>query len=141
MSWSQSSSASCPSGGIAYTVRSGRRPSPGGLCGLDPPGRLELLDGPVEGTHLALGIVLAPLMYQPLHLVRVKGPLGEQGERGQSDGPLRWPSYARRHIAYQGPARRHRLERLGGEPAGGGGAGSDLPDRRAAGRGRGEISV
>jgi hypothetical protein len=71
----------------------------GRLRRLDPAGRLELLDGPVEGPHLALGVVLAPVVHQPLHLVRVEGLLGEQGERGQGDGPLGRPVDACRHIA------------------------------------------
>jgi hypothetical protein len=85
----------------------------GRLRGLDPAGRLELLDGPVEGAHLALGIVLPPVVHQPLHLVRVEGALGEQGERGQGDGPLRRSAYALRHIAFRTIACCRRWSRRG----------------------------
>ena len=72
---------------------------PGGLDRLDPSGRMQLLDGPVEGAGPALGVVLVPLVHQPLHLVRVEGALAEQGEGGQGDHPLGRSGYALRHIA------------------------------------------
>ena len=74
-------------------------PLPGGLDRLDPPGRLELLDGPVEGAGPALGVVLVPLVHQPLHLVGVERAFAEQGEGGQGDHPMRRTLDALRHIA------------------------------------------